>query len=79
MVRIEQGECLPVIAVVIGCIAQCTELGSQHKNFRLVVMMVCASQVRGCHLQCDAHRPITNHQLKNAMRVVRSLCASESY
>jgi len=64
--------------VVIGCIAQCTELGSQHKNIRLVVMMDCVLLVHGCHLLCDAHHPITSHQLKNVMRVVRTLCASES-
>jgi hypothetical protein len=62
MVRTEQGECLLVIEVVIGCIARCTALASQRKNCRLVATMDSVLLVHGCHLQFDAHRPITNHQ-----------------
>jgi hypothetical protein len=72
MVRTEQGECLLVIAAVIGCIARCTVLASQRKNFRLVVMMGYVSLVRGCHLQCAVRRQTTSRQLKNVMRVVRT-------
>jgi hypothetical protein len=51
MVQTELVECLPVIEVVIGCIAPCTALASQLKNFQLGVMTVCASRVLGCRLQ----------------------------
>jgi hypothetical protein len=71
MVRTEQDECLLAIEVAIGCIERCTALASQLKNCQLGAMMVCVSRVHGCLLLCDAHRPITSHQLKNVMRVVR--------
>jgi hypothetical protein len=78
MVQTELGECLRVIAAVIGYIAPCTVQGSRLKNYQSDVMMVCASQVRGCHLLCGVHRLITNRPLMNVMHVAHSWCASVS-
>jgi hypothetical protein len=65
--------------VVIGYIVRCTALAWQPKNYQSGAMMVCASQVHGCHLQCDVRRLTTNRQLMNVMRVARTLCVSVSY